>query len=71
MSRLDNILPDVSKMTDDELTEWVKQVRKDRRITKVGAKPKMKKKSAKSKDELREMLKHMTPEQRKGLFSGN
>lgn len=66
--RLEDLLvPHVKDMSDEELLDMVRNVRKDRRINKraiAGAE----KKRTKQKDKLREALKGMTPEQIKELL---
>lgn len=37
-SRLDSLLPDVTTMSDDELMELIRKIRKDRKVTKKYAK---------------------------------
>lgn len=70
MSKIDGLFPDVTRMSDEELLEHIRQVRKDRRVTKNSGKRKVSVKAkTKATDELKDLLKHMTPEQRRGFLA--
>ena len=68
-SRLDRLLPDVTSMSNEELTDLVREIRKDRGTSKASTKPKVKRTSAKKRETLKELLSQMTPEQVKELLS--
>lgn len=68
MSRLDDLMPDITEMSEDELIAFIREVRKDRRITKTPTK--VRRSQGKVKDKLQALLADMTPEQRKEILSG-
>ncbi len=69
MSRLDDLYPDIEGMSIDQLTERLREIRADRVIRKVRKTTKKPQRRA-SGDKLKEILKAMTPEQRKELLGG-
>ena len=66
-SRIDKLLPDLSKMSDEELQEFHQQIRVDRRVNKKVAVSKQKK-ARKAKDQLQDILAKMSPQQVKELL---
>ncbi len=70
MGRLEDLLmPHVKDMSDAELLESIKNIRKDRRVNKRAIKGAEKKRS-KKKASMAEALKGMTPEEIRKLLNG-
>ena len=67
MSRLDELFPDVSELSTDDLLDLVRNVRKDRKKSKKPAKHTAKQK-ADAKESLRATLGQLNPEQIKELL---
>lgn len=69
--RLSLLFRDVTKMSEDELLEYTKAIRADRRTVKPSQKTKKKavKKATKTKDDLLRMLKRLSPEDREAILS--
>jgi hypothetical protein len=71
MSKLDELLPDLTSMSDEQLTDLVRQIRRDRKINKrapVAAKKKAAKDSAKTKSTIQKLLATLSKDQLKELL---
>jgi len=71
MSHLDRLRKSIEDMTLDELREHVRQIRADRRISKVGPRKEAKiriKRGDTSKTKAKKALDKMTPEQMEALL---
>jgi len=70
MSRLDSIRKNLLNMDPEELREHVRQIRRDRRITKEKPAAKVAKRvtGAKAKDALTKLMDSLTPEQREKIL---
>ncbi len=70
MSKLDDLFPDLTKLSDDDLLDLIKEIRTDRRISKGS-----KKKEGKTKDniikELREALKALPADRVKEILNAS
>lgn len=62
MNRLDTLLPDITKMSQDELMEFIRGVRKDRKVNKRAAKVSGTSKQ-RAVDKLDKLLGGMSPEE--------
>lgn len=69
IDRIYELFPDVTGMSDEELMEQVRQIRRDRRVTKNRPKTSGKQRAS-AESKLRGMLGELTPEQLKELLSG-
>jgi hypothetical protein len=68
MSRLDELKKDVANMDTDELLELVREIRKDRKVSKRPLRTQTKKTRESSKDKVKAMFAGLSPEEKKALL---
>ena len=70
MSKLDSLFDDVSSMSDDQLLDHIRSIRKDRKLKKPSRKMVNPVTQAKNKEELLSLLKSLPKDQVKELLNG-
>lgn len=68
MSRLDDLKKDVANMNDDELLELVREIRKDRKVSKRVQRTTTKKSRVAGKDKVKAMFEGLSVEEKRALL---
>lgn len=68
MSRLDDLIRDVTQMSDEELLQLTKSIRADRRVSKRVQRTQSVRKQTATKDRVASILDKMSPEERAALL---